>query len=170
MAKLYLMLIVLGLLGGVGYGAYSYYVSTQATIATLRTNNAKLEIALETATESLATMQATVEKTNKLNKQLQTDLQAAEAYSDELRSKFSRLNLVQEALRDSEILEGKMNGATANLWREIMGETGSSDGGSRPLPSWLQQPEETGDGGQSSNEDSSDDNTDSITTKTDTAE
>ena len=170
MAKLYLMFIVLGLLGGVGYGAYSYYVSTQATIATLRTNNAKLEIALETATESLETIQASVEKTNKLNKKLQTDLQAAEAYSDELRSKFSRLNLVQEALRDSEILEGKMNGATANLWREIMGETGSSDGGNRPLPGWLQRPEETGDGNQSSNEDSSDDDTNSITAKTDTAE
>ena len=115
-------------------------------------------------------MQATVEKTNKLNKQLQTDLQAAEAYSDELRSKFSRLNLVQEALRDSEILEGKMNGATAKLWRQLMGESGSSDGGSRPLPSWLQRPEEARDGDQSSNEDSSDDNPNSITAKTDTVE
>jgi FtsZ-binding cell division protein ZapB len=170
MAKLYLMFIVLGILGGAGYGAYAYYTSTQATIATLRENNAKLEVALETATESLAVMEATVEKTNKLNKQLQTDLQAAEAYSDELRSKFSRLNLVQEALRDSEILEGKMNGATANLWREIMGESGSSDGSSRPLPSWLQRPEETRDGDQSSNEDSSDDNPDSSTAKTNTVE
>ena len=170
MAKLYLMFIVLGILGGAGYGAYAYYTSTQATIATLRENNAKLEVALETATESLAVMEATVEKTNKLNKQLQTDLQAAEAYSDELRSKFSRLNLVQEALRDSEILEGKMNGATANLWRQIMGESGSSDGGSRPLPSWLQRPEETRDGDQSSNEDSSDDNPDSSTAKTNTVE
>ncbi len=170
MAKLYLMFIVLGILGGAGYGAYAYYTSTQATIATLRENNAKLEVALETATESLAVMEATVEKTNKLNKQLQTDLQAAEAYSDELRSKFSRLNLVQEALRDSEILEGKMNGATANLWRQIMGESGSSDGSSRPLPSWLQRPEETRDGDQSSNEDSSDDNPDSSTAKTNTVE
>jgi len=171
MAKLYLMFIVLGILGGAGYGAYAYYTSTQATIATLRTNNAKLEVALDTATESLETMQATVEKTNKLNKQLQTDLQAAEAYSDELRSKFSRLNLVQEALRDSEILEGKMNGATANLWREIMGESGSSDGSSRPLPSWLQRPvEEARNGDQSSNEDSSDDNPDSSTAKTNTVE
>jgi hypothetical protein len=164
------MFIVLGILGGAGYGAYAYYTSTQATIATLRENNAKLEVALETATESLAVMEATVEKTNKLNKQLQTDLQAAEAYSDELRSKFSRLNLVQEALRDSEILEGKMNGATANLWRQIMGESGSSDGSSRPLPSWLQRPEETRDGDQSSNEDSSDDNPDSSTAKTNTVE
>ena len=167
MAKLYLMFIVLGLLGGVGYGAYSYYVSTQATIATLRTNNAKLEVALETATESLETIQATVEKTNKLNKQLQTDLQAAEAYSDELRSKFSRLNLVQEALRDSEILEGKMNGATANLWREFMAESGNSN--DVPLPSWLQRPE-AGDGDQSSDEDQSTDDPDGITAKTNSTE
>ena len=167
MAKLYLMIIVLGVLGGAGYGAYAYYTSTQQIIGQLRENNARLEIALETATESLEAVTAQAEKAAKLNKQLQSDLQAAEAYSDELRSKFSRLNLVQEALRDSEILEGKMNGATANLWREFMAESGNSN--DVPLPSWLQRPE-TGDGDQSSDEDRSTDDPNGITTETNTTE
>lgn len=167
MAKLYLMIIVLGVLGGAGYGAYAYYTSTQQIIGQLRENNARLEIALETATESLETVEAQAEKSAKLNKQLQSDLQEAEAYSDELRSKFSRLNLVQEALRDSEILEGKMNGATANLWREFMAESGNSN--DVPLPSWLQRPE-TGDGDQSSDEDQSTDDPNGITTETNSTE
>ena len=29
-----------------------------------------------------------------------------------------------EALKDAKVLEGKMNGATANLWRDFMGDTG----------------------------------------------
>lgn len=161
------MIIVLGVLGGAGYGAYAYYTSTQQIIGQLRENNARLEIALETATESLETVEAQAEKSAKLNKQLQSDLQEAEAYSDELRSKFSRLNLVQEALRDSEILEGKMNGATANLWREFMAESGNSN--DVPLPSWLQRPE-TGDGDQSSDEDQSTDDPNGITTETNSTE
>lgn len=159
------MIIVLGVLGGAGYGAYAYYTSTQQIIGQLRENNARLEIALETATESLEAVTAQAEKAAKLNKQLQSDLQAAEAYSDELRSKFSRLNLVQEALRDSEILEGKMNGATAKLWREFMGDTGNDN--QPELPQWLQQ-SDAGAGSESSNSSPKVSDTDSSKTESST--
>ena len=42
-----------------------------------------------------------------------------------------------EALRDSKQLEGKMNGATAQVWRDFMDDTGGN--AERPLPQWLQQ-------------------------------
>ena len=168
MLKIYIALFVLAMVGSISTGAYFYYTSTQATIATLRANNVKLEMALETATASLETMKATVEKTNKLNQRLQSDLQAAEAYTDELRSKFSRLNLVQDALRDSYNLEGKMNGATAKLWRNFMEDTGNPD--IRPLPEWLQRPEETGDGSQSSDEAGTSVNSNGVSTEADTTE
>ena len=168
MLKIYIAIFVLGIVGSISTGAYFYYTSTQATIATLRANNLKLEMALETATASLETMKASVEKTNKLNKKLQSDLQAAEAYTDELRSKFSRLNLVQDALRDSYKLEGKMNGATAKLWRNFMQDTGNPD--IRPLPEWLQRRDETGDGSESSDEDGADVDSNGIKTEADTTE
>ena len=141
MFRIYALIIVIGLLGGVGYAAKSYYTSTQNTIATLRTNNAQLEVAAQTAQTSVETLQADIAKMATLNKSLQEDLQKAEAYGDELRSKLSKLNLVVEALKDSKSLEGKMNGATAKLWREFMGDTGNNDGGQSPLPKWLQQPD-----------------------------
>lgn len=168
MLKIYVALFVLAMVGSVSTGAYFYYTSTQATIATLRANNVKLEMALETATASLETMKASVEKTNKLNQKLQSDLQAAEAYTDELRSKFSRLNLVQDALKDSYKLEGKMNGATAKLWRNFMQDTGNPN--IRPLPEWLQRRDETGDGSESGNEVGADVDSKGVPTEADTTE
>jgi FtsZ-binding cell division protein ZapB len=163
MLKIYALIIILGILGGVGYSAKYYYDTTQATIATLRENNAQLEVAVQTATESIETLQADAAKISKLNTQLQSDLQKAEAYTDELRGKLSRMNLVVEALKDAAVLEGKMNGATAKLWRNFMEDTGNTE--QYPLPEWLRR-EDSGAGDQSSNEDREDANTNSVETET----
>ena len=138
-------LMIAGLLASFGYGAYWYYNDTQQRIATLRENNAQLEVAVQTANASADTLRADVAKMGKLNNQLQADLQKAEAYGDELRGKLSRLNLVVEALKDAKVLEGKMNGATAKLWRGFMEDTGNDAGSQSPLPDWLQQNSGTGD-------------------------
>ena len=163
MAKLYLLIIVAGLLGSIGYGAYWYYNDTQQRIATLRENNAQLEVAVQTANASLETIQADVAKMADLNNQLQQDLQKAEAYGDELRGKLSRMNLVVEALKDAAVLEGKMNGATAKLWRGFMEDTGNSS--EYPLPDWLRR-ESTGDGDQDGSQDREDNSTSSVETET----
>ena len=82
------------------------------------------------------------EKLGALNKSLQEDLQKAEKYGDSLRNKLQQLNLVKDALTDAKDLEGRMNGATAKIWRDITTDTGG-DGG-RPVPEWLQQPKTAG--------------------------
>ena len=102
-------------------------------------------------------------KIGQLNKTLTISLQKAEAYGDELRTKLSKLNLVVEALRDSKQLEGKMNGASANLWRGLMEESGGD--GNRPSPQWLQQLS-PGTGDKSSNQSGEGTNTNSISTET----
>lgn len=136
MIKLYAMIIILAVLGAVGAGGYFYYVDTQERIATLRENNAKLEVAVQTAEQSINTLQETMAQVAEANNKLQRDLQKAEAYGDELRGKLNRMDLVQDALKDAKTLEGKMNGATAKLWRGIMEDTGGN--GDIPLPHWLQ--------------------------------
>ena len=45
MIKVYMLVIVLGLVGGVVYGGYYYYKDTQSRIQTLTENSAKLETA-----------------------------------------------------------------------------------------------------------------------------
>jgi len=159
MIKIYAALFIIGILGTFAYGAKYYYDTTQATIATLRENNAKLETAVEISEASIEMLQQDMAKFQELNQQLQADLQAAEAYGDELQSKLNRLDLVQDALRDAETLEGKMNGATAKLWRSITEDTGGD--ASRPLPNWLQSDTQPRAGDQSSNQSGEDTSTDS---------
>ena len=164
MLRVYILVVIVMAMAGVGYAAKYYYDTTQATIATLRENNAKLETAIETAEASIEAMQQNAAKMQELNNQLAADLQKAEAYGDELRGKLSRLNLVQEALKDSLKLEGKMNGATAKLWRNFMDDTGNIDGSQRDLPEWLQPlPARTGD--QSSDQSGTSPDTNSIETE-----
>lgn len=149
MARIYILLFVVAILGGIGYGAKYYYDTTQNKIAVLQKNNATLEVAAQTAQTSVETLQADMIRLGDINKKLQVSLQKAEAYGDELRVKLSKLNLVVEALRDSKQLEGKMNDASAELWRGIMDDTGNTS--VLPAPNWLQQsPDGTGD--QSSNQ------------------
>lgn len=158
MLKVYALVMLLAILGGVGYGAKYYYDTTQNTIKVLRENNAQMEVAIATQEESINALQNDMAKMATLNRTLQEDLQKAEAYGDELRGKLSKLNLVVEALKDSKILEGKMNGATANLWRDFMDSTGNRN--QYPLPIWLQQPD-AGEGNQDGNENRENSDTDS---------
>ena len=125
---------------------YWYYNDTQARIATLRENNAKLEVAVNTAESSLDLVKTEMAKVGELNNQLQKSLQKSEAYGDDLRNKLQQLDLVQDAIKDAAKLEGKMNGATANVWRDIMRDSG--DTSEYALPKWLQQ---TGEGTSSGN-------------------
>ena len=158
-----LALIMGVLMAALCSGFYWYYQDSQQRIATLRENNAKLEVAVDTAEASLTLVKGEMKKLGELNSQLTVSLQKAEAYGDELRGKLSRMNLVVEALKDAEVLEGKMNGATAKLWRGFMDDTGNSN--EYPLPEWLQlETSRTGD--QSSNSGREDGNTDSSETET----
>ena len=152
MIRLYIMIFVIGIVGSAAYGAKYYYDTTQQRIATLQENNAKLEVAIETSEQSMDLMKEEMARNQELMKELDSKLQKAEAYGDELRAKFSRYNLVQEALKNADELEGKMNGATAKLWREIEQDTGAV--GVKPLPYWMQpvQPKPTGTGNQSSDQ------------------
>lgn len=160
MIKLYAMLIVLAVLGSVGYGAVWYYNDTQQRIATLRENNAKLEVAVETAEQSMNTMRDEMARNQELMNQLSAKLQKAEAYGDDLRNKLRQLDLVQDAIKDAVKLEGKMNGATAKLWRSIVADTGGTPDPN--LPDWLQPNAKPGTGDQSGDESRENSSTDGI--------
>jgi hypothetical protein len=118
--------------GGVGY---LYINKLQNDLQTARENVAKMEIAVQTAEASIKTLQEDAAQMQELNLKLSADLQQAEAYGDDLRKKLSRHDLTAMALKEPDTLEGKMNGATAKLWREMEQDTGGS--GDSPPPSWL---------------------------------
>ena len=162
MIRVYIMIAIVMAMAGVGYAAKYYYDTTQNKIAILTENNAQLEVAVQTANESLEVAITNQKKLAELNNNLQSDLQKAEQYGDSLRSKLAELDLVRDALLDAKNLEGRMNGATAKLWREITTDTGGD--GNRDIPDWLQQPQVTS-GDQNSNQDREGNNTDGNSTE-----
>ena len=157
--KIALVFIVLAAAGG---GLF-YVKQLQSNLEIQRLNNAKLEQAVETTEKSLAILKEDNARLNTLTDQLNADLIKAEKYGDNLRNRLRELDLVQDAIRDSKDLEGRMNGATAKLWRELEAATGGD--GDTPLPNWLLDVPRTGD--KSSNTDREDNSTDSSSTKTD---
>jgi len=116
MLKVYMLILVLGLLGGVGYGAYYYYKDTQQRIQTLSENNAKLEVAAKMQEETINTMIEDREKLAEINKELQGNLQTAERYGDQLRATLQKHNLTHLANKKPGFIERKMQNATNRLW------------------------------------------------------
>ena len=119
MIKIYGLIVILVVLSGVGYGAISYYNDTQERIATLRDNNAKLEVANKSKEEALKTIQSNVEKTNKLNKELQGKLQDAEVYQDDLRKKLQKHDLTRLSEKKPGLVEKKINEGTQKLFNDF---------------------------------------------------
>ena len=119
MIKIYGLIIILVVLSGVGYGAISYYNDTQERLATLRDNNAKLEVANKSKEEALKTIQSNAEKTNKLNKELQGKLQDAEVYQDDLRKKLQKHDLTRLSEKKPGLVEKKINEGTQKLFNDF---------------------------------------------------
>ena len=132
MLKVYMLLIVLGLLAGVGYGGYMYYTDTQKRIATLTANNAKLEVAAQQQEETINTMIEDRQKLAELNKGLQKDLQTAEKYGDQLRNTLRKHNLTHLANKRPSYIERKMQNATNRLWDCLADITDPDNNGVQP--------------------------------------
>ena len=119
----------MGIIGGVGYGGYMYYIDTQERLGILRENNAKLVVANDAKDATIKEMLETQNKTAELNQQLTISLQAAEKYSDTLRSKFAQINILRMAIDEPYVLGGKINNAVILLLDELRADTDPSADG-----------------------------------------
>ena len=119
MIRVYALIILLGILGGAAWAAKYYYDTTQATIAQLRENNAKLEVANQENQATIRQMDADNEVLNALTDQLSLDLQKAEQYGDELRHTLNKHDLTHLANKKPGMIEKRMQNATDKLWNEL---------------------------------------------------
>ena len=132
MLKIYIFLLIMGILGGVGYGGYMYYIDTQERLGILRENNAKLVVANDAKDATIKQMLETQNKAAELNQALTVRLQKSEEYSDTLRSKFAKINILRMAIDEPYILEGKINNAVTRLLDGLRDDTDpDADGVSR---------------------------------------
>ena len=129
MIKVYLFLIIMGVIGAVGYGGYMYYKDTQQRIAILTENNAKLEVAIKISEDSVELLQNDIAKNAELNRELQKELQIAEGYGDQLRATLQKHNLTHLANKKPGLIEKRMQNATNRLWDDLDDITDPTGGG-----------------------------------------
>ena len=126
MLRVYIIVIILSVLGGCAYAAKYYYDTTQATIAQLRENNAKLEVANEENQQTIKKMGEDAKRLNGLTDQLSADLRKAEEYGDELRNTLNKHDLTHLANKKPGLIEKRMQNATDKLWDDLESITGDN--------------------------------------------
>ena len=125
MLKIYMLIVVVGLVGGVVYAGYYYYKDTQSRIQTLTENNAKLETAKAIQDQTIETLIADREKFDKLNKELQVKLEKANDYKNTLIDKLRKHDLSKLSLKKPGLVEKKINNGTKKLFRSLESLTGA---------------------------------------------
>ena len=126
MLKIYILVAVIGLVGGVVYGGYYYYKDTQSRIQTLTENNSKLEVATQQQEQTINTLIEDREKFEELNKELQVKLDKANQYRDTLIDKLRKHDLAKLSLKKPGLVEKKINNGTKKLFRSLESLTGAA--------------------------------------------
>jgi phage host-nuclease inhibitor protein Gam len=126
MIRIYAIIFVVALLGGAAYAAKYYYDTTQATIAQLRENTAKLEVANEENQATITKMTENSVRLNELTDQLNKDLRKSEEYGDQLRNTLNKHNLTHLANKKPGLIEKRMQNATDKLWDDLESVTGDT--------------------------------------------
>ena len=126
MLKIYMLIVVVGLVGGVVYAGYYYYKDTQSRIQTLTENNAKLETAKAIQDQTIDTLIADREKFDKLNKELQVKLDKANDYKNTLIDKLRKHDLAKLSMKKPGMTEKRINNGTKNLFRSLESLTGAT--------------------------------------------
>ena len=127
MLKVYILIVVLGLVGGVVYGGFYYYKDTQARIATLTENSAKLEMAAKTQKNTIDTLIADAKKFQLLNSELNVKLVQATKYKNSLLTKLRKINLAKVSAEEPAVWEKKINNASKRLLESFESTTSIPD-------------------------------------------
>ena len=133
MIKIYALLFILVILGGAGYGAYYYYKDTQARIAILTENSAKLEQAASAQKQTIETLIADAAKFQELNKELNIKLNKANDYKDTLIDKLRKHNLAKLSLKKPGLVEKKINSGTKKLFESFEKLSGTTPASVTPV-------------------------------------
>ena len=109
-----LFFIIICVMGAVGYW---YYNDTQARLAVLQENNAKLEIAVATNESALETLQSDYASAQNEISSLNSAYQAIRRQNNRLADKLQKIDLEAAAIANAEAIERAVNAGTENAGR-----------------------------------------------------
>tara|TARA_B110000240_G_C13073749_1_gene272735 strand:+ start:52 stop:507 length:456 start_codon:yes stop_codon:yes gene_type:complete len=119
MIRIYILVVVMGMVGGCVWGAYYYYTDSQARIQALIENTAKLKMVKQAQDDTINTLVADQKKFAKLNSDLRGRLDKANEYKDVLIGKLQKHDLSNLSLKKPLLVEKKINAGTAKLFRSL---------------------------------------------------
>jgi len=127
MLKIYILIVVIGLVGGVVYGGWYYYKDTQARIQVLTENTVKLETATKLQKSTIDTLVADAKKYAELNRKLDSELKKAHDYKNNLIAKLRKHDLVRLSQQKPGLVEKKINVGTKKLFKSFESITAVPD-------------------------------------------
>ena len=127
MLKIYILIVVIGLVGGVVYGGWYYYKDTQARIQVLTENSIKLETATKLQKSTIDTLVADAKKYEVLNRKLDSELKKAHDYKNNLIAKLRKHDLVRLSQQKPGLVEKKINNGTKKLFESFESITAVPD-------------------------------------------
>ena len=127
MLKVYILIAVIGLVGGVVYGGWYYYKDTQARIQILTENSVKLEAATKLQKSTIDTLVADAKKYAELNRKLDIELKKAHDYKNTLIAKLRKHDLVRLSQQKPGLVEKKINVGTKKLFESFESITAVPD-------------------------------------------
>ena len=119
MLKIYILIAVVGLVGGVVYGGYYYYKDTQSRIQTLTENSARLEAVTKEQDNTINVLVKDQQKFEELNIELQSKLDKANEYKDVLIGKLRKHDLAKLSMQKPGLIEKRINNGTKKLFKSL---------------------------------------------------
>ena len=107
------------ILGGIGYGAYFIYNDTMQRMATLRDNNAKLEVAVKAKDVTIKSLKENIEKQIKLTNDLNNKLSIAEENNKKISEILAKTDIVKNTINDPVKTEKRINEEVVNIFNGI---------------------------------------------------
>mgnify|MGYP005660790699 FL=1 len=135
MARLYLTIIIVGIIGGFGWFGYNYYVDTQTRIGILTANNAKLETAQKQTveefkqyrlkvTEEIENFKNELKKQQELNNELSSNLKQSIEKNQAIAKLLANTDIIKNSLADPKATEEKINEEVDKFFGDIGCATG----------------------------------------------
>jgi hypothetical protein len=124
--RLYIGIVIVGLVGGAIGGAWYYVTSTQERIETLIANDVKLRMAKQVQDDTISALVGDQKKFAKLNSDLRANLDKANDYKDVLIGKLRKHNLSNLSLKKPLLVEARINAATAKLFKSLEALSGAA--------------------------------------------
>ena len=123
MARLYIFIFVFAILASIGYGAYFIYNDTMQRMATLRDNNAKLEVAVKAKDSTIKSLKENMEKQIKLTQDLNNKLSVAEENNKKISKILAETDIVKNSIADPIASEKKINEEVIKMFSGINAAT-----------------------------------------------